>query len=192
MDLVGGPAVLLVLERFLRVGLGRFQHSRARIGRHRFAEGAEQAMDRLTHRLADEIPQRDVDRADGAHAAGALLAPQVDDDRFAMHRIPAHQHRLEMGDQPLARRSLPSSRRSPGTHCPRRRRRCGCAAARARSSRRSGCAGRMCVGGMSSQANSVRETSVIFIAFPPRPAALRRTGRFQHGSSHQTSSSRDR
>ena len=58
-------------------------------------------MDRLADRLAQKVPQRHVDRADGAHATGALLLPQIDDERFAMQRIPAHQHGLEMRDQPL-------------------------------------------------------------------------------------------
>jgi hypothetical protein len=65
-------------------------------------------MNRLAHRLADEVPQRHVDRTDRAHATSALLAPQVGDDRLAMHRVPAHQHRLEMGDQalPIGRRRV--------------------------------------------------------------------------------------
>jgi hypothetical protein len=52
MDLVGGPAVLLELDGLLGVCAGRRQDGRAGIGRHRFAIGAEQAMDRLADRLA--------------------------------------------------------------------------------------------------------------------------------------------
>ncbi len=52
MDLVGRPAVLLELDRLLGIGAGRSEHGGAGISRHRFAIGAEQAMDRLADGLA--------------------------------------------------------------------------------------------------------------------------------------------
>ena len=101
MDLVGSPARRLELQRLFGIGRSRGQHGGARIGRHRLAVGAEQAMDRLAHRLAQKVPERDVDRADGAHAGRALLLPQLGHQSLAMHRVLAHQHGLEMRDQPL-------------------------------------------------------------------------------------------
>ena len=59
-------------------------------------------MDRLAHRLADEIPQRHVGGADRAHAGMTLLAPEILHDRLAHHRVAPHQERLEMRDQRLA------------------------------------------------------------------------------------------
>ncbi len=66
------------------------------------AIGPQQAVDRLAHRLADQIPQGDVRCADRAHAGGTLLPPEILDDRLAHHRIAPHQDRLQMRDQPLS------------------------------------------------------------------------------------------
>ena len=101
MDLVGGPAAFLEAHRLLGIFGRRRQHGGARIGRYRFAKGPEQAVDRLAHRFAQQVPERDIDGADGAHTAGALLLPQVLDHGFAVQRVPTHQHRLQVGDEPL-------------------------------------------------------------------------------------------
>ena len=110
MDLVGRPAVFLESQRLIGIGLRRGQHRGTGIGGNGFAIGPQQTVDRLAHRLAQEIPQRDVDGTDGAHAARPLLLPQVLDHGLAMQRIAAHQYRLQVGDE-----SLPVRRRRIGS-----------------------------------------------------------------------------
>ena len=164
MDLVGGPAVALERQRFLGVGLGRGHHRRRSIGADALAVGSEQAMDRLPVGLAGDIPQCHIDSADRAHSSRTLPIPDLLIQALAVERILAQQHRLQVRDEglPVAGRRIHGGAEKgvaldpligDQSQQPER--------AAARRIARSAC--HRWWAGMSSQANSVSVTSVIFI-----------------------------
>jgi hypothetical protein len=119
-------------------------------------------MDRLADRLAQQVPESDVDGADGAHAGRALALPEIDDQGFRCIGLrpisiglrcvisPCPSTAAEFDAEPRkAWPSTPSSvamRSRPSALEPAKR-----------------LCWPYCVGGMSSQANKVRLTSVIFM-----------------------------
>ena len=79
------------------------------------APPAQQAIDRLIHRLADDVPERDLDAADRRHhgrAALVLVADHPADDGLDVERVAAQhppldplvQHGLDRPLLPLERR----------------------------------------------------------------------------------------
>jgi len=58
-------------------------------------------VDRLIHRLAREVPQRDVDGADGANGGVAVALPRLLIEALAVERVLAHEERLQEMDERL-------------------------------------------------------------------------------------------
>ena len=79
------------------------------------AAAAEQPVDRLTAGLADQVPERDLDAADGRHhgrAALVLVADHPADDGLDVERIAAEHPALDpLVGQGLDRLFLPLQRR---------------------------------------------------------------------------------
>src|SRR4029077_3304856 len=81
----------------------------ARVRRDTIAKAAEEGADGLVHRLALEVPARDVDRRerqgeDAARARAAGRAPELGGDRLYLGRIFADREPGELVDRSLERR----------------------------------------------------------------------------------------
>ena len=95
---------------------------------------AEQPVDRLAAGLADQVPERDLDPADGGHdrrSALVLVADHPADDRLDVERVAAQHPPLDPLVATASGRSSPATRASPR---PRRSGRCRCAGGRTDSS----------------------------------------------------------
>jgi hypothetical protein len=58
-------------------------------------------MDRQARDLAGEIPQGDIDCADGTDARHSAARPEIGDDALALERVAVEYERFEKTDQAL-------------------------------------------------------------------------------------------
>ena len=95
MDFVCRPTQGFEAHCFLGIGLGRGQMRRTRICRHAMPAGAEQPMYRQIGRFARQIPQRHIDRSDGAHMHITIVPPHVRPKCTRVEWVATEQGRLQ-------------------------------------------------------------------------------------------------
>ena len=88
-------------DRLLGIGFRRGEHGGAGIGGCARPGRAHQAVDRQARRLAGDVPERDVDGADGPPGGVAVARRQPEIELLPVERVLAHHLRLEEADERL-------------------------------------------------------------------------------------------
>src|SRR5262249_19044324 len=96
VDLVCRPPFRIEPHRLHRVFLPGSEHRRAGVRGHAIAIGTEQAMNRHARYLPRDVPERDVQRANGPEGRRAVLVPEGLVEALSFQRVLAHHHGFEL------------------------------------------------------------------------------------------------